>query len=237
MLTSKYILDVGMNNGDDTDYYLAKGFHVVAIEANPVLCEEARNRFKDAIDDRRLVILNLAVTETNGDCSFHVNLDNSHFSSLDINWAQRNDSRIETVCVEGRSIGDVVSEYGTPHYIKLDIEGGDKIALQQIEKLDTKPKYLSVEDCYLGYEYIQILQNAGYRKFKLANQAEVPEHRDVSINYRFNKGSSGQFGEGVPGEWSNASDFLALYSQRVRSRETLKRIAEPHIWWDIHCSL
>ncbi len=29
------IFDVGMNNGDDTDFDLAKGFRVVAIEANP----------------------------------------------------------------------------------------------------------------------------------------------------------------------------------------------------------
>ena len=31
------IFDIGMNNGNDTDFYLAKGFHVVAVEANPFL--------------------------------------------------------------------------------------------------------------------------------------------------------------------------------------------------------
>ncbi len=32
--SSRFIMDLGMNNGDDTAYYLAKGFDVVAIEAN-----------------------------------------------------------------------------------------------------------------------------------------------------------------------------------------------------------
>jgi hypothetical protein len=34
------IYDVGMNDGNDTAYYLSRGFRVVAIEANPVLVEQ-----------------------------------------------------------------------------------------------------------------------------------------------------------------------------------------------------
>ena len=42
---SRLILDLGMNNGDDTAYYLTRGFRVVALDANPALCEGARKRF------------------------------------------------------------------------------------------------------------------------------------------------------------------------------------------------
>ena len=31
------IYDVGMHNGDDTAYYLHKGFRVIAIDANPAM--------------------------------------------------------------------------------------------------------------------------------------------------------------------------------------------------------
>lgn len=31
------IFDIGANNGDDTAFYLKKGFRVVAIEADPAL--------------------------------------------------------------------------------------------------------------------------------------------------------------------------------------------------------
>jgi hypothetical protein len=47
------IYDVGMNNGDDTAYYLSRGFRVIAIEASPVMVEDASrragNRSRDAI--------------------------------------------------------------------------------------------------------------------------------------------------------------------------------------------
>ena len=40
------IYDVGMHDGDDTAYYLDKGFQVVAVEANPVLVQSGRERFR-----------------------------------------------------------------------------------------------------------------------------------------------------------------------------------------------
>jgi hypothetical protein len=46
-MTADLLYDVGMNNGDDTAYYLYKGFRVVAVEADPVLVEAARERFAE----------------------------------------------------------------------------------------------------------------------------------------------------------------------------------------------
>ena len=38
-MTADLIYDVGMHNGADTAFYLAKGFRVVAVEANPELVQ------------------------------------------------------------------------------------------------------------------------------------------------------------------------------------------------------
>jgi 16S rRNA A1518/A1519 N6-dimethyltransferase RsmA/KsgA/DIM1 with predicted DNA glycosylase/AP lyase activity len=46
------IYDVGMNNGDDTAYYLRRGFRVVAIEADTRLVRCAAERFR-ALNHRR----------------------------------------------------------------------------------------------------------------------------------------------------------------------------------------
>lgn len=35
------IFDLGMHHGHDSEYYLKKGFQVVAVEANPLLCARA----------------------------------------------------------------------------------------------------------------------------------------------------------------------------------------------------
>ena len=37
------IYDIGMNNGDDTAFYLIRGYRVLAIEANPELAEAGGN--------------------------------------------------------------------------------------------------------------------------------------------------------------------------------------------------
>ena len=41
------IYDVGLNTGQDTDYYLKKGYRVVAFEAEPRNVEYCRERFAD----------------------------------------------------------------------------------------------------------------------------------------------------------------------------------------------
>ena len=48
------IYDIGMHKGEDTDFYLRKGFSVVAIEANPDLCKECTQKFRRARDSGRL---------------------------------------------------------------------------------------------------------------------------------------------------------------------------------------
>ena len=41
----KIIYDFGANNGDDIPYYLMKADEVIAVEANPKLCDVIKNRF------------------------------------------------------------------------------------------------------------------------------------------------------------------------------------------------
>jgi SAM-dependent methyltransferase len=57
---SKVVYDVGLYNGDDTAYYLFQGYKVVAIDANPLMIEEATSRFAKEIDDGRLTLLKSA---------------------------------------------------------------------------------------------------------------------------------------------------------------------------------
>jgi len=41
---SDLIYDVGVHQGEDTDFYLKKGFRVVGIEANAALCKSVGER-------------------------------------------------------------------------------------------------------------------------------------------------------------------------------------------------
>ena len=61
------IYDVGMNNGDDTAYYLQRGFRVVAIEADARLAKCAVERFGAQISSGQLRILNIGIAAEEGD--------------------------------------------------------------------------------------------------------------------------------------------------------------------------
>ena len=45
----KIIYDIGSNNGDDIPYYLLKSDLVIAIEANPKLCDLIQKKFSKEI--------------------------------------------------------------------------------------------------------------------------------------------------------------------------------------------
>ena len=55
------IYDFGANDGVNLHYYLSKD-SVVAVEANPLLCEQMRERFPQPIRDGRLTVLNVALS-------------------------------------------------------------------------------------------------------------------------------------------------------------------------------
>ena len=227
---SRLIFDLGMNNGDDTDFYLRRGFDVVALEANPTLCERAKTRFREAIAGGRLTILNAAIWEKPGEATFFVNLDNDHWSSLDIGWAGRDASRCREIKVRCVTLAGLFGEFGVPHYLKIDVEGVDQAVLEQLCGLELLPLYVSVEDCRFGPRYMEILASCGYDGFKLLDQSSVPQ-----MNGGFPPGSSGPFGDEVPGEGLSHDRMMATYSTTVRDAQG-NRLAPRTHWWDIHCT-
>src|ERR1700728_4566936 len=99
-LAKKYgdlVYDVGMHQGEDTDYYLKKGFRVIAFEANPKLVAKSRSRFADAIRDKKLIIVEGAITDKPGGTSestvsFYENAKLSEWGTVVSDWARRNEA-------------------------------------------------------------------------------------------------------------------------------------------------
>ncbi|MGB7257063.1 MAG: FkbM family methyltransferase [Pseudolabrys sp.] len=230
---SRLIFDLGMNNGDDTDFYLGRGFKVIALEANPSLCEAAQRRFAPALAEQRLTILNAAVWDRPGEATFYVNLDNDHWSSLDIGWAGRDASRCREIKVRCMTLDELFAAFGVPHYLKIDVEGVDLAVLEQLGGAEKLPLYVSVEDCRFGPRYMEILAACGYDGFKLLDQSQVS--RLVDGGRAFPAGASGPFGNEVPGDWLSHAEMMALYSTTVRDAQG-NRIAPRTRWWDIHCT-
>jgi hypothetical protein len=65
-VNTRLVFDLGMNNGDDSAYYLLKGYEVVAAEANPTLVDQARVRFQKEIQAGLIVIEHVGIADQCG---------------------------------------------------------------------------------------------------------------------------------------------------------------------------
>lgn len=232
--SSRFIMDLGMNNGDDTAYYLAKDFDVVALEPNPALAAAARVRFADAIAAKRLTIVEAAIGSEHGTVTFRVNADGQ--------WTRAAAGDPAPVApfthsedAPGLTLGDLFDRFGTPLYLNIDVERADRMVLHQLVGQLVKPHYVSIEDSRFGFDFIAALGACGYNGFQLVDLSEVESMVDPHLPFAFAPGSSGPFGAALPGPWLDAQSFEALYAATVRDRDG-NRIASPERRFDIHAT-
>src|SRR5689334_6727078 len=167
-----------MHTGKDTQYYLDKGFRVVAVEAHPELVEQNRLKFQSSIEANLLHIVPCAVAKTEGTIPFYVFPGKEDWGTLDAEYAQRNIARgreYYTVDVRAVSFASILAQHGIPYYLKIDIEGADILCVEALHRFSDRPKYLSMEthisSFEASFEALAHMFALGYRRFKLVNQA------------------------------------------------------------------
>lgn len=168
------IFDIGMYDGADTRYYLDQGYRVVAVEANPNLVSKAQAAFADAIAAGQLNVVHAAVCPESGQ-QLRLNICGEDLGASSLSEekiAHRNPAG--TYDVSGITIGELMDEYGCPHFMKIDIEGADRHCILPMEK-STRPKYVSFEVGDDVEELIAHLSTIGYTKFKAINQCNFKE--------------------------------------------------------------
>lgn len=211
------IFDVGFHRGEDTEFYLKKGFRVVAVEANPDLCANGRERFSEAIRSGQLRIVEKALARQPGEVTFYRNV-NSVWGTIDPLWADRN-SRMgapsEPMVVTATTMEALIAEFGTPYYAKFDIEGLDMVGVEGLASSADRPAYISVESEKDSFKALRrefdVLVSLGYDRFKIVPQSKVPAQRCNGLDHRFPEGSSGMFGEEAPGKWVSAAEAIEAY--------------------------
>lgn len=227
---SDLIFDLGMHFGEDTDYYLARGFRVVAFEADPELVQRNANFFKKQIDNGELVIISGAIACSSLEkITLYKNIDRPFWNTTSKTWDVRNrrlGSKSMPIQVPTVSLADAIVTYGTPYYMKIDIEGADLLALEQLGTCSVRPKYLSIEsekvDLNALERELNILCELGYRSFKAIQQANantltIPhDTKYLGRSYQFQRGSSGLFGSDLPGLWKTKEQILEEYKHIFR---------------------
>ena len=221
MSTKPLIYDFGMHNADDTEIYLRKGFRVVAIEADPSLCEQARKRLSEHVASGELVVVNKAIGERPGTFSFYVCNENDALSTAALNFAEMRSRHsgmtFRELAVEFTTADQIIAEHGLAHYIKIDIEGHDLICLKQMAGGHVASDFLSFELDRREYPAaLGACRQMGFTRFALVDQGKLagksapnPSREGLTILHRYEIGQAGPFGADVESEWMGAEEITA----------------------------
>jgi len=255
MIPKKLIIDCGSHIGQDSQFYLSRGYEVYAIDASPSLVERLKNIFKEEIEEGNFHIKNIAVGNKSGKVSFFESKDCA-WNSTKLEIANRNGYLQREIIIDCLPLSDIILEYGKiPYYIKIDLEGNDYDAIMSLKNIDQKflPQYISCETECVGENEIiteeealktlEALKEVGYTKFKLVSQnplcpVTLQNFKSLTTptylsNFVF--GSSGPFGEEITTDWLSyepAKNILTTYRKWFFSSK------KPNysFWCDFHAT-
>lgn len=259
-MNQNLVYDVGFHNGDDTAFYLHRGFQVVAVEANPLLAAAGQQRFSDAIDRGQLNLLNVGIAAQTGAADFWVHEGHSEWSSFIKDFGCRGGGPCYAVSVQCLPLRDIFEQYGVPFYLKIDIEGHDEFCVADLDP-ENAPNYVSVE--FGPIENIDRLAAAGYDSFKIVNQKNHNDPATQSYDFdrfhkrigrgiqkllrgrrkmgrqpngswRFPAGSSGPFGEETIGLLKNNAWLSKEEARSIMQRNNSGECPLPRGWFDLH---
>ncbi len=213
----KVIYDFGANNGDDITYYLLKSDLVIAVEANPVLCSEIKNRFKEQIFNGKLIVENCIATAGKSleKVAFYLHKTNHVLSQFP---KPENTDQFKEEFLPSKNIIELIRKHGNPYYIKIDLENYDNIILGELFINDVMPPYISAEAHSIDI-FASLVALGKYNSFKLVDGASVVtkyrEHaiqtNDGNAKYSFPYHSAGPFGSDISGHWMTSKNlFLTL---------------------------
>jgi FkbM family methyltransferase len=220
------IFDVGAHKGEDAEFYLRKGFRVIAIEAMPEFCESISVRLSEHVRSGALTVLNLAISNVPGDVRFYADEMNTVWGTTNRSWVERNKSlgagKGRTFTIRSAKLAEIMKEHGIPRYCKIDIEGNDLEALSSLESIAEPPPLISIESDKTSWANLmkefETFERLGYRKYKVVDQSLISMQKCPSIakegnyvDWKFEHGSSGLFGNELPGTWLSALEAIEVY--------------------------
>lgn len=243
------IFDLGLNAGQSSAVYLThKSARVIAVEANPILVAAGNDRFKSQISSGRMRILHnglLDPRKQKKELEFWVNR-HSKFSSFVERLGCRgagnkfmpigDRTNCHRIVVPTASCDNLINQHGTPEYMKIDIEGMDRVCLNSMLRIpkSSRPRYVSVEN--VERSLIDSMVKLGYTKFKVVNQALIESRY---LNDPTMRGNSGFWGDKAVDHFKN-NQWHTLDELNALLPVPMKTVINGKVWnawWDLHAAL
>jgi len=231
----QFIIDFGANRGQNLEYFLKRADLVIAVEANPILCEYISKEFSNYVANGQLIVENCAVSEkdSNEGLAFYIHKTRDVLSTS-IN--QELNLEYKKILIKGKSPGTIIQEHTKPAdyflYAKFDLEGFDAIALNKMISQGYVSDFISIEahtlDCLVAILNIREVKGLkileGTDIVKKYSWANILTRNKTIEKFSFELHSSGPFGDDIAGEWLDKKIFLYYF--------LFKRFG----WKDIHAT-
>lgn len=121
------VFDVGANVGNKTDVFQKLGCFVLSIEPDSKNAKILTKRFGR---NKNVVIINKAISDKIGSDEIFIFEDGSAYNTLSEKWKsileernKRNIKKLNKICVPTTTVDFLISKYGIPKCIKIDVEG------------------------------------------------------------------------------------------------------------------
>ncbi len=147
---NKLIFDIGANKGNKVKAFLKMGFKVIAVEPEKKALSTLRWRFGK---NKRVTIVGKGVSDQHGSATIHIAESRSGLNTLSDKWvnsletetAKRGNKKPEfkkNYQIELTTLANLYAEYGTPYFIKIDVEGFENKVIKGMKQL---PAFISFE--------------------------------------------------------------------------------------------
>jgi FkbM family methyltransferase len=171
LLKNKFVFDVGCNVGNKTLAYQSAGASVIGFEPQPEVAAVYQQRTGAPVEV-------IALADEESTKPFWRNQSGSGLSSMckefmDAWQPIRKDPWDEPVSIPTSTLDHMISKYGRPYYIKLDVEGFE---LQVLQGLSQPVEIISLEwstPCKeAGYACLDYLGRTNYYNFVIGDSLE-----------------------------------------------------------------
>ncbi|MCP9826033.1 FkbM family methyltransferase [Synechococcus sp. EJ6-Ellesmere] len=151
------VFDIGANSGQKAALFRKYSKQVICVEPDPSAIEQLQARFADSSD---VVVVHKGVGSATAELTFYSLGPASPLNSFSRQWSEAHAGQVAAseLKVEMVTLDHLITTYGEPSYIKIDVEGYELEALQGL----TLPIQLLSFECNLSHFRHQTLECIAY---------------------------------------------------------------------------